>query len=183
MEIVIDIPCQPVAKGRPRFSTIHGYVQTHTPAKTKIYEAIVRAYAEKAMGGAAPLGCPLYVKVYLYLEIPASWSKHKKELALSGELLPTGKPDKDNFEKALFDALNGVVWLDDCQITDSFTNKRYALLPMARIVVRPISAYAANQNPNKERPHYGIEQENHRTDAARAAGNSEPQRDFGLVSV
>ena len=153
MELVFDIPGAPVAKGRPRFSTAAGFVRVHTPAKTQAYEDLVRAYGEKAMEGRPVMGCPLYVKLYLYLPIPKSWSKHKQELALSGELLPTGKPDKDNFEKAIFDALNGVVWLDDCQITDSFTKKRYAALPMTRITIKPIAAFSANQNPKEDMRH------------------------------
>lgn len=153
MEVTIDIPGTPVAKGRPRFSNANGFVRVHTPAKTVNYEKIVSKCARQAMGAAKPLGCPLYVKVYLYLPIPKSWSKHKRELALSGELLPTGKPDKDNYEKALYDAMNEIVWLDDCQITDSFTKKRYAALPMARVTVIPITAYSANQNPNREEKH------------------------------
>lgn len=40
--------------------------------------------------------------------------------------LPTKRrADIDNFNKILFDALTGIVWVDDSQVMDSHTHKRY----------------------------------------------------------
>jgi Holliday junction resolvase RusA-like endonuclease len=38
----------------------------------------------------------------------------------------TGKPDVDNLAKALYDALKGIVWRDDSQIVQSFSDKLIA---------------------------------------------------------
>lgn len=58
---------------------------------------------------------PLLVVVHFRIPIPSAISKKRKELL---HLLPhTKKPDGDNLEKFLNDALNGIVWTDDSRIT------------------------------------------------------------------
>jgi Holliday junction resolvase RusA-like endonuclease len=47
---------------------------------------------------------------------------------LVGKRWPTVKPDDDNYCKAL-DALNGVVWDDDCQRCRTLIVKEYAENP------------------------------------------------------
>lgn len=42
----------------------------------------------------------------------------KKTAMLSGELLPTKKPDIDNIVKAVLDALNEVAYRDDTQVVE-----------------------------------------------------------------
>lgn len=152
--ITISVPGNPVAKGRHRFSNHGGFVKAYTPAKTRKYEELVARAARRVMGSLPPLTCPVRVDVVAFLPVPKSWSKLKTSMALAGEVLPTGRPDKDNFEKAAVDALNGIVYADDSQITDGGTRKRYSEKPGLHIIVVPIAAYCANQNPNKERPHY-----------------------------
>ena len=77
------------------------------------------------MKGKDPLEGPLYAKVVFVMPIRDSWTKKKKELALAGNLLPTGKPDLDNALKLLFDALNGIVYQDDSQICGIKAGKIY----------------------------------------------------------
>jgi len=40
-------------------------------------------------------------------------------------LLPFVKPDSDKLTRAVFDALTGVAYVDDCQVTDYTVRKRY----------------------------------------------------------
>lgn len=40
--------------------------------------------------------------------------------------LPTVQPDADKLERAVLDALTGIAYLDDCQVTDVEKRKRYA---------------------------------------------------------
>lgn len=40
-------------------------------------------------------------------------------------LLPFVKPDSDKLTRAVFDALTGVAYVDDCQVTDYAVRKRY----------------------------------------------------------
>lgn len=78
---------------------------------------------------------PLDVGVWFVLPIPQSWSKKKKERAVAGEIMPDGRPDLDNYIKAVLDALNGVVWEDDSAIVEITARKVYGEKPMVRISV------------------------------------------------
>ena len=57
--------------------------------------------------------------------IPKSWSKAKK----MNPPPHTSRPDRDNLEKAIGDALNGIAWDDDAQICDGNVRKRYGTEP------------------------------------------------------
>jgi Holliday junction resolvase RusA-like endonuclease len=79
---------------------------------------------------------PLFVAVEAVCDVPVSWSKKKRETALSGVSRPTGKPDLDNIAKLYCDALNGIVWKDDSQIVAMQLTKRYGHEPKTIITVR-----------------------------------------------
>lgn len=127
----------PKGKGRPRFSRKSGV--PYTPAKTRSYEADLCKTARKVMGKRALLQGPLHVRCLAAFPIMPSWTKRKKEAARIGDELPTKKPDADNILKML-DALNGVVWNDDCQIVKAEIEKYYAEQPLFRIEVSEMRA-------------------------------------------
>jgi len=51
--------------------------------------------------------------------------KRPKSVSLD-ELWMPRKPDVDNIEKSLYDAANGILWKDDCQVSLSLTRKQWA---------------------------------------------------------
>ena len=81
--------------------------------------------AREAMKGQPLLEGPVVVLITVHCEPPASWSRKKRDAAIAGDILPTSKPDLDNVLKLFADAMNGVVYRDDKQITDVFVTKRY----------------------------------------------------------
>ena len=113
--IKLIIPGEPVAQGRPRF-TKQGHA--YDPPKSAHYKQYIIAVAKAAMRGKQPLSGTLGLSVRIYRSIPASWPKHKKAAALSGEIRPTSKPDTSNYIKGIEDALNGICWEDDSAIVD-----------------------------------------------------------------
>lgn len=122
------IPGEPTGKGRPRFTRSgHAY----TPEKTASYEQAVRqAYrAEFPDTEPIPAGVPVAVKIIAGYGIPKSTSKVKAERMLAGEIRPTKKPDADNVAKAICDALNGLAYHDDSQITMLCVSKHYTKNP------------------------------------------------------
>lgn len=127
--IAFEVPGTPVAKGRARISTRGGSVRSFTPEKTVNFEARVAMAAAKAMGGQDPLVGPVKLEIFIQLAIPASWSQKKQRAALAGDVMPCGRPDWDNFGKAISDGGNGIVWKDDSQIVDARVVKRYADVP------------------------------------------------------
>lgn len=143
-EIRFHIPGAPVGKGRPRVSSRGGrFARLYTPEKTASYEALVQLAAQQAMAGRAPLGGPVSVRLVIALPVPASWSKKKQAAALAHQVLPTKKPDADNVVKAIFDGLNGVLWVDDVQACDIQAIKRYAQTPGVTVTAQPMAADSA----------------------------------------
>lgn len=127
--IMIRVPGDPVAKGRPRATAIGGRARMYTPANTKAYEQRVAVAARAAMAKAPPMEGALSVSIEIKMPIPVSWSKAKRADALAGLVMPTGRPDLDNLIKALADACNGIVWRDDAQIVRLMAAKRYGEQP------------------------------------------------------
>jgi Holliday junction resolvase RusA-like endonuclease len=125
----------PVAKGRPRFSTRGKFVSTYTPKKTKDYEDIVQEAAQKAMGSSEPLETPLKAFIYVTLPIPKSYSKKRAKDCLEGLERPCKKPDIDNYVKLLFDGMNGIVYKDDCQIVSLEAAKVYGTVGLVNVLI------------------------------------------------
>lgn len=129
---------EPVGKGRARSVTRRSktrgtYIAHVTPEKTRSYEAAIRSEAARAMENFELMGGPLAMRLEIYMGVPASWSKAKRDAALIGEILPVKKPDVDNVCKAVCDAMNGVVYLDDSQIVDCHISKQYSAVPRVEI--------------------------------------------------
>jgi Holliday junction resolvase RusA-like endonuclease len=78
---------------------------------------------------------PIIVEAVFAKSIPKSWSKKKREAALRGEILPTSRPDVDNYLKTL-DALIGLAYEDDSQIVQTIAEKKYAENPYVEIRIR-----------------------------------------------
>lgn len=133
MAVVVNIPGQPVPKGRPRF-TRGGFA--YTPDKTRKYEKLVAGLAKTAMVGRPPFDCPIKVMVTAFMRIP-QMSRKRTADAQAGYILPAVKPDADNLAKAALDACNGIIWRDDALICSLLVKKRYALEPRLEIRVMP----------------------------------------------
>lgn len=136
MTVVISIPGEIRGKGRPKFSTRGGRPRAYTDAKTVSAENWVKSCAVDAMAGRALLTGPVEMSMAITVGIPASWAKKKQLAAISGGVMPTGKPDVDNTCKLVSDAFNGIVWKDDSQVVSLTVTKAYGLEPQAEIVVR-----------------------------------------------
>lgn len=135
--IRITLDGAPVGKGRARFTSAGGFGRAYTPAKTRAYEAALSTVARKVMDGAEPISGPISLFVQARVAIPASWSKAKKQSARTGLIMPTSKPDWDNYGK-ITDALNGIVWIDDSQIVRGSVVKFYADDPALVVEVQAI---------------------------------------------
>ena len=127
-------------KGRPRFAKRGNFVQTYTDAKTKSYEILIADAAKKAMGSSEPLKTPVSLFCYIRLPIPKSYSKSRLAACLNGLERPLKKPDWDNVAKSVADAMNGIVYVDDCQIVDAHITKVYAASAGVSVLVKEIGA-------------------------------------------
>jgi Holliday junction resolvase RusA-like endonuclease len=82
-------------------------------------------------------GIPLAVALTFYIKPPQAIAKVKKNRsALENESLPVvKKPDLDNLEKSVLDAINGYAWVDDNQVTELNSKKLYSLNPRVEIEI------------------------------------------------
>lgn len=117
----------PVGKGRPRITTRGGYARSYTPDKTRDYECMVSDLAHREMmnHGLLPTYDAVKVEIEAHFAIPKSYSKKKHEQAAKDEIKPMVKPDCDNIAKALLDAMNKVVYIDDKQVVELSVSKFY----------------------------------------------------------
>ena len=120
MTVTFAVPGDPQGKGRPRF-TRSGHV--YTDKKTKDYERTIRLcykfnHSEVFEG-------PVSVKITALFPIPKSERKSSKAEMAAGHIRPKTKPDGDNIEKAVLDALNGVAYGDDRQVVSCTWEKWY----------------------------------------------------------
>ena len=137
MKIQFTIPGTPVAKARPRVTRSgHAY----TPKKTADYERRVKICVMQLMAvqRLRPTTEAVRLDVQAFFPIPVSWTKAKKEKALNGDLKHTTKPDFDNVEKAIQDAMNGIVYKDDSQIVLVAGSKEYASEPRVEVTVETV---------------------------------------------
>lgn len=141
--VSFTVPGAPVGKGRARFSRQGGFVRTHTPEKTVNFENLVKIFASQAMAGAAPFKRPVALRMDIYMQIPASWSKKRQDLAERGLICATTKPDVSNVLKAIEDGMNGIVYDDDKQIVGGGFSKQYALIPRVEVRVQEYEKEAA----------------------------------------
>ncbi len=128
MTIHFTVPGPPVGKARPKVVRArNGMSMTYTPDKTVAYEELVRLRFQESLQGCPfePLEGALHIQIFAGYPIPKSTSKKRRAAMLAGTELPTKKPDWDNIGKIVCDALNGMAYKDDAQITESQMRKRY----------------------------------------------------------
>lgn len=138
-DIDFDVPGKPFAKQRPRASRRGNFTRVYTPKDTINYESLVKyTYYEKY--GDLKLDGPLQTEITGIFTPPKSISKKKEQLMLNNEIKHTKKPDCDNMAKICLDALNGVAYDDDSQITDLIVHKRFGEFPKVNIKIKKIDS-------------------------------------------
>ena len=126
----------PIGKGRPKFARRGNFVTAYTPTKTRTYESLIAEAARKAMGSSEPLETPVAAYIYIVVPVPQSYPKKRRDACLNGLERPTKKPDCDNIVKAFFDAMNGIIYKDDCQIVSIHATKNYGPVGMVEVMVK-----------------------------------------------
>lgn len=125
MHITFFVPGQPQGKARARTVNYGGRVHSYTPKNTRIYESSIRQSYVLAGGKKADREVPVAVSITAVFRVPQSYTKKAKAECYSGKRKPMVKPDADNICKAVLDALNGVAYEDDTQVTWLDIIKKY----------------------------------------------------------
>ena len=129
----LTIPITPESKQRPGFTK---FGKAYTPKKTRDYEKKISDYFSSHLNvGTFNKDVPIVVNLIFGMPIPKSTSKKRVKVMLEGAIKPTKKPDIDNMQKAVLDALNGLAWEDDSQIVKVTAEKEYAVNPYVHLYV------------------------------------------------
>lgn len=144
LEIRIVIPGQPIQQERPRSRIVKPkgkspFVSVYDSKRSKDNKAFIASCAVQVKPK-EPLDCDLEVEIIFYRELLKSFSKKKIEQALAGQLRPNTKPDIDNYVKAVFDGINGIIWKDDARVVDLKTSKYYSDRPRTEVIVRTLES-------------------------------------------
>lgn len=128
--INLFVPAVPVAQPRVKVSSFGGKARAYTPTTIgkgddkrphpiHAFKATLRLVAQQAYQG-PPLSGPLRVDVLLV------FARHSNKVWKSKPMpryRHIEKPDRDNCDKAVLDALKGTVIVDDCQVCAGEINK------------------------------------------------------------
>lgn len=123
---------EPVAKARPRFNSKTRVAYTNS--KTTKAERLIKAEYLRN-GGERRQNYTGTVKVLMLFVFPIrkSWTKEKQEAMLNR--FHTIKPDLDNLEKTVLDALNGLAFKDDSQVCEVTKVKAWSDIPYTDITL------------------------------------------------
>lgn len=154
MEIRLLVPAVPIAQPRAKAVTFKGKTRMYTPTSRKLsdgsrrsngvaeFKAQLRQVASELYKG-PPLTCPLRVDC-LFL-FPRHSGKIWKNKPMP-RYPHVSRPDRDNLDKMILDALTGVLWLNDWLVYCGELQKWHAAgdeQPRVEIMVRPMLADVA----------------------------------------
>ena len=139
----IIIPGNPIPKMRHRTFVKEkrggGYFQGAYNPQTEVEGKFISYLLTQMPKGHQIILDPIYIQIWYGLPRPQSHygtGRNSGKLKPSAPKYPAKKPDIDNYEKFIFDCLNGVVYRDDSQVVSCRHDKRYSENPRTEIEVR-----------------------------------------------
>jgi len=124
MKYYLEIEEKAIGKSRPRFN--YRTKTTYTPSKTKNFEDLIRwNFRNKYNVELEASYNPFIAKITAIYRPPKSTSKKKLQELMGTPY--TKKPDVDNVAKSILDALNGLAYKDDNQVSKLIVDKQYGI--------------------------------------------------------
>ena len=133
--IKFEILGQPIAKQRPRV-TRQGIA--YTPSKTVNYETMVKYTYQSLYWNRELITGHIEAHITAIFPVPKSYSKKKTAELLAGHNNYDKKPDCDNLAKIILDALNGIAYKYDSQVTSLHITKEYGTQPKVIVELKEI---------------------------------------------
>lgn len=107
--------------------------QRFTPKKQASYRELIQSIARGKIP--QPIDGPVHLDIIAKFQVAPSWSHQKKQDHYGQP--HTQKPDIDNVEKMVMDALNGIAWQDDKQVAFSVADKIWSSRAGLYVIVKP----------------------------------------------
>lgn len=139
--IRFEVPGVPISQPRQRHRVIQrsgkAFAMNYTPAKSPVsdYKARLVLFARQAYAG-EPIDGPVMLTVSARFPVPVSRRDLQRRIDRGEIPYHISKPEGDNVVKAVQDALNGILWVDDRMIASVTIIKTYAEVPGTVIEVR-----------------------------------------------
>jgi len=130
----MEFQIEPVAKARARVTSRGAF----TPAATARFERDLKILA-RVRAPAQPFKTPLRIAICFFLSKPKRSKFH----------VPGVRPDLDNYIKAVMDAMNGIVWMDDGQICEITAGKYYCESDAPTRIVLKVSEMKTDDTQKK----------------------------------
>ena len=123
MSITFTIYGEPKGQPRPKAFSRGGHARVYDPGTAEGWKSLI-AHAVTPHIPAVPIEGPIRVDWTAYFPRPKRLMRRSDP---EGAVMHTAKPDRDNVEKALLDALTQIgMWRDDAQVCDGRSRKFYA---------------------------------------------------------
>lgn len=136
----IEVVTDPVPQPRPRATVVAGRARIYNPSTTKVYKQQITQMLIRVPEH-FPEGIPVRVTIDYFFQRPKSLQRKKDPV---GFIWHTKKPDLDNLNKAVLDAISEAgIWHDDRQVADLRSRKFYTKKsgdPMVRITIEEIES-------------------------------------------
>ncbi len=147
MTVHFTIPGDPQTQGNLRRSPAGGLYESNK--KLGGWRARASLAGSEAMKGHRLIDGPVRLTLRFVLTRPAGHYTSKRELSAEGKRhpYPDRQPDLDKLERAVGDALTGVVWKDDARIVQKESVKVYGDRPHIEILVEDASPARPNADP------------------------------------
>lgn len=130
-EFSFRVETVPVAQPRQRHTARalpSGQIMStnYTPVKHPVntFKAAIADSAKLAMDDIEIIDGPIHIGITIVVQRPKALTREVKYRGRAP--LTKRKGDNDNFEKAVFDAMQHIVFTDDCRIYSNFTQTWYA---------------------------------------------------------
>lgn len=142
--VVFFVPGTPQTKGSHRAFVVKGRaVMSNDNPKEKGWRATIGIVAHEAMGDWPLFDGPVRIELTFYRPRPKAHLNSKGEIKPRfGAALPDTKPDWDKMGRSVGDALNGICYRDDAQITAGLVLKDWGPSGV-RVTVGPDKREAA----------------------------------------
>jgi Holliday junction resolvase RusA-like endonuclease len=135
MMLEFEVPGAPKPHPRPRAYSRGGHAAMYTPKPAQDRKYNIQQYAKRAMEGYPPWAGPVSAELTFIMPRPAAMNWKRRPTPRVHHIKKNA--DCDNLAKGVLDSMNGVVYLDDCQVWCLIVTKWIAAGGEApRIIIR-----------------------------------------------
>jgi Holliday junction resolvase RusA-like endonuclease len=140
---LFEIHSEPIPQKQTQFSRGHAYDPSHKDRLAIQWQA--RPYAPKQ-----PFFDPCVMDLTFYMPIPKATSGVRRRQMCNHIIHHVKRPDVDNLAYLVTNALKGIFYVDDSQITDLTLHKRYSDTPKTVVKITPLEQIAPTRGEQCE---------------------------------